>query len=183
MQFRVNEMVTFSSDVMVTGSSCCTESQREAALLLGQFAATDSDCKVTYYTYIHSRFFISLCMCLSVFFLSEKLQLSHSHMKGQYLQVHIVQRGAVRPLVEMLQSQDTQLKEMAAFALGRLAQVNYLSYYQKHCTPTKNIFTATYMHAEREGGIYIVHFDLLIIQLFGQKLIYCSVLKKSFICK
>lgn len=27
-------------------SSCCSESQREAALLLGQFAATDSDCKV-----------------------------------------------------------------------------------------------------------------------------------------
>nr|VDC86886.1 unnamed protein product [Brassica oleracea] len=27
-------------------SSCCPESQREAALLLGQFASTDSDCKV-----------------------------------------------------------------------------------------------------------------------------------------
>ena len=27
-------------------SSCCSESQREAALLLGQFAAADSDCKV-----------------------------------------------------------------------------------------------------------------------------------------
>ncbi|KAF7837264.1 ARM REPEAT PROTEIN INTERACTING WITH ABF2-like [Senna tora] len=56
-------------------------SQREAALLLGQFAATDSDCKV-----------------------------------------HIVQRGAVRPLIEMLQSPDVQLREMSAFALGRLAQ-------------------------------------------------------------
>ncbi|XP_057959324.1 ARM REPEAT PROTEIN INTERACTING WITH ABF2 isoform X1 [Malania oleifera] len=62
-------------------SSCCSESQREAALLLGQFAATDSDCKV-----------------------------------------HIVQRGAVRPLIEMLQSHDVQLREMSAFALGRLAQ-------------------------------------------------------------
>ncbi|KAL2948565.1 hypothetical protein AAZX31_20G131300 [Glycine max] len=62
-------------------SSCCSESQREAALLLGQFAATDSDCKV-----------------------------------------HIVQRGAVRPLIEMLQSPDVQLREMSAFALGRLAQ-------------------------------------------------------------
>lgn len=30
-------------------SSCCSESQREAALLLGQFAATDSDCKVVYH--------------------------------------------------------------------------------------------------------------------------------------
>lgn len=39
------------------------------------------------------------------------------------LQVHIVQRGAVRPLIEMLQSPDVQLKEMSAFALGRLAQV------------------------------------------------------------
>ncbi|KAK3021588.1 hypothetical protein RJ639_046295 [Escallonia herrerae] len=66
--------------VKVSGS-CCSESQREAALLLGQFAATDSDCKV-----------------------------------------HIVQRGAVRPLIEMLQSQDVQLREMSAFALGRLAQ-------------------------------------------------------------
>ncbi|CAD5183988.1 unnamed protein product [Musa acuminata subsp. malaccensis] len=30
---------------MVNCSSCCTESQREAALLLGQFASADSDCK------------------------------------------------------------------------------------------------------------------------------------------
>ncbi|KAB5537803.1 hypothetical protein DKX38_015336 [Salix brachista] len=29
-------------------SSCCSESQREAALLLGQFAATDSDCKFSH---------------------------------------------------------------------------------------------------------------------------------------
>ncbi|XP_010255973.1 PREDICTED: ARM REPEAT PROTEIN INTERACTING WITH ABF2-like isoform X2 [Nelumbo nucifera] len=36
--------------------------------------------------------------------------------------VHIVQRGAVRPLIEMLQSPDIQLREMSAFALGRLAQ-------------------------------------------------------------
>ncbi|CAM8986102.1 unnamed protein product [Rhodiola kirilowii] len=36
--------------------------------------------------------------------------------------VHIVQRGAVQPLVEMLQSPDVQLREMSAFALGRLAQ-------------------------------------------------------------
>jgi hypothetical protein len=39
------------------------------------------------------------------------------------LQVHIVQRGAVCPLIEMLQSADVQLREMSAFALGRLAQV------------------------------------------------------------
>ncbi|BAU00800.1 hypothetical protein LR48_Vigan303s001400 [Vigna angularis] len=36
--------------------------------------------------------------------------------------VHIVQRGAVGPLIDMLQSPDVQLKEMSAFALGRLAQ-------------------------------------------------------------
>ncbi len=33
-----------------------------------------------------------------------------------------MQRGAVPPLIEMLGSSDVQLKEMAAFALGRLAQ-------------------------------------------------------------
>ena len=34
----------------------------------------------------------------------------------------IVQRGAVPPLINMLSHKDAQLKEMAAFALGRLAQ-------------------------------------------------------------
>ena len=43
--------------------------------------------------------------------------------------MHIVQRGAVRPLIEMLQSPDVQLREMSAFALGRLAQVTiFLSF-------------------------------------------------------
>ena len=36
--------------------------------------------------------------------------------------VRIVQRGAVPPLVQMLKTQDRSLREMAAFALGRLAQ-------------------------------------------------------------
>ena len=62
-------------------SSKCTESQREAALLLGQFATTEPDFKAK-----------------------------------------IVQRGAVPPLITMLGHPDVQLKEMAAFALGRLAQ-------------------------------------------------------------
>lgn len=35
----------------------------------------------------------------------------------------IVQRGAVPPLIDMLANEDNQLREMAAFALGRLAQV------------------------------------------------------------
>ncbi|KAK6239205.1 hypothetical protein QUC31_004674 [Theobroma cacao] len=78
-------------------SSSCLESQREAALLIGQFAAADSDCK-------------GLC----VFLLKVK--------KMEILQVHIVQRGAIPPLIEMLQSSDVQLQEMSAFALGRLAQ-------------------------------------------------------------
>ncbi|KAF2325177.1 hypothetical protein GH714_024869 [Hevea brasiliensis] len=40
----------------------------------------------------------------------------------RFMQVHIVQRGAVRPLIDMLDSPDAQLKEMSTFALGRLAQ-------------------------------------------------------------
>ncbi|XP_076923258.1 ARM REPEAT PROTEIN INTERACTING WITH ABF2-like [Bidens hawaiensis] len=36
--------------------------------------------------------------------------------------VHIVQRGAAGPLIKMLQSPEAQLKEMSAFAIGRLAQ-------------------------------------------------------------
>ena len=62
-------------------SSKCPESQREAALLLGQFATAEPDYKAK-----------------------------------------IVQRGAAPPLIEMLRADDVQLKEMAAFALGRLAQ-------------------------------------------------------------
>ena len=62
-------------------SSKCHESQREAALLLGQFATAEPDYKAK-----------------------------------------IVQRGAVPPLIVMLRAPDAALKEMAAFALGRLAQ-------------------------------------------------------------
>ncbi len=40
-----------------------------------------------------------------------------------YFQVHVVQRAAVRPLIRMLEALDPRLREMAAFALGRLAQV------------------------------------------------------------
>jgi hypothetical protein len=54
--------------------------------------------------------------------------------------VHIVQRGAVQPLIEMLQSPDVQLREMSAFALGRLAQVTifflfHLLYLYKSTNP------------------------------------------------
>lgn len=39
------------------------------------------------------------------------------------MQVHISQRGAITPLIKMLESSDEQVMEMSAFALGRLAQV------------------------------------------------------------
>ncbi|KAK7242996.1 hypothetical protein RIF29_37778 [Crotalaria pallida] len=77
-------------DVLVAGvlqpvigllSSSCLESQREAALLIGQFAIICPECKV-----------------------------------------QIAQRGAIKPLVDMLKSSDVHVKEMSSFALGRLAQ-------------------------------------------------------------
>ncbi len=39
------------------------------------------------------------------------------------LHIYEPQCGAVRPLIRMLEASDPQLREMAAFALGRLAQV------------------------------------------------------------
>ncbi len=39
------------------------------------------------------------------------------------LHIYEPQHGAVRPLIRMLEASDPQLREMAAFALGRLAQV------------------------------------------------------------
>ena len=35
-----------------------------------------------------------------------------------------MQRGAVQPLINMLQAPDMQLREMSAFAIGRLTQVD-----------------------------------------------------------
>ncbi|KAM7280003.1 hypothetical protein ACFE04_007137 [Oxalis oulophora] len=106
--------------------SGCPESQREAALLLGQFAATDTDCKVDLslpLSLLVSNVERALCTrCRAV---QNLLFIVHLYFVIHYLkhvQVHIVQRGAVWPLIEMLQSQDVQLKEMSAFALGRLAQ-------------------------------------------------------------
>ncbi|KAL3626093.1 hypothetical protein CASFOL_029642 [Castilleja foliolosa] len=52
----------------------------------------------------------------------EKLLCFLVNLPRQIQTVHIVQRGAVPPLIEMLQSPDAQLREMSAFALGRLAQ-------------------------------------------------------------
>ncbi|CAN1246848.1 ARM REPEAT PROTEIN INTERACTING WITH ABF2 [Linum grandiflorum] len=88
---HIKQMVLLSGalqPVICLLRSTCSESQREAALLLGQFSTIDSDCK-------------------AMLFLP---------------QMHIGQRGAIPPLIDMLESSDLQLKEMSAFALGRLAQ-------------------------------------------------------------
>ena len=47
---------------------------------------------------------------------------SHATEPKDYNMTRIVQRGAIAPLVEMLKNSDPGLREMAAFALGRLAQ-------------------------------------------------------------
>lgn len=49
------------------------------------------------------------------------------------MQVHIAQRGAITPLITMLQSSDEQVMEMTAFALGRLAQVVMFLNQHVHC--------------------------------------------------
>jgi hypothetical protein len=70
--------------------------------------------------------FISL-LRISCFHILNSLVVSYSLLtviRMRFMQMHIVQRGAVQPLIEMLQSPDTQLREMSAFALGRLAQVS-----------------------------------------------------------
>ncbi|CAF2160620.1 unnamed protein product [Brassica napus] len=46
------------------------------------------------------------------------------YTKNMSREVHIAQRGAITPLIKMLQSSDEQVVEMSAFALGRLAQEN-----------------------------------------------------------
>ncbi|WVZ09521.1 hypothetical protein V8G54_014051 [Vigna mungo] len=136
------------------GKLLCT--QREAALLLGQFAATDSDSKVLsqFVAFVililwvrsqmanhHLVYLMEFEWCKAslprVFIRNspQKLAIKEGNQTLKYLimhpiltstppnmQVHIVQRGAVGPLIDMLQSPDVQLKEMSAFALGRLAQ-------------------------------------------------------------
>ena len=44
----------FDLCILCVVSSRCQESQREAALLLGQFATTDPECKVLCYLWWHS---------------------------------------------------------------------------------------------------------------------------------
>lgn len=67
------------------------------------------------------------CAAASMFFptspLSASLKPHPQAAEGDYKH-KIVQRGAVPPLIDMLANEDNQLREMAAFALGRLAQVS-----------------------------------------------------------
>lgn len=76
--------------------SPCRDSQREAALLVGQFAQYDNR--------------------------AGPAMVRRYVRDAEDYRVKIVQRGAVPPLIAMLQTNDRALKEMAAFALGRLAQ-------------------------------------------------------------
>ncbi|CAM8894470.1 unnamed protein product [Rhodiola kirilowii] len=46
---------------------------------------------------------------------------------------HIGQRGAIKPIIKMLSSPDVDLKEMASFALGRLAQDTHNQAGIAHC--------------------------------------------------
>ena len=131
-------------------SSRCTESQREAALLLGQFATAtvtgNEDYKVPNATCYSLSRVVQKCRQLAVQTRSSIMQLmpvsvAHGapdmplscqqpvihlseqiHTANLSLQARIVQRGAVPPLITMLGQTDVQLKEMGAFALGRLAQ-------------------------------------------------------------
>jgi len=44
-------------------------------------------------------------------------------VRDMNLHIYEPQRGAVRPLIRMLEASDPQLREMATFAVGRRAQV------------------------------------------------------------
>ena len=68
---------------------------------------------------------ILLVLCASLdaeWFHGPSLASSISLAADGDFKLKIVQRGAVPPLIDMLGNSDTQLREMAAFALGRLAQ-------------------------------------------------------------
>eukprot|EP00892_Ulva_mutabilis_P010074 jgi/Ulvmu1/7439/UM036_0100.1 len=75
----------------------CRDSLREAALLIGQFAQCDAN-------------------------RNRGARPNARASDTEDYRVKIVQRGAVPPLIEMLKMSDKSLREMAAFALGRLAQ-------------------------------------------------------------
>ncbi|KAA8527574.1 hypothetical protein F0562_034711 [Nyssa sinensis] len=101
--------------------SCCSESQREAALLLGQFAATDSDCKVHIVQRGAVRPLIEMLQSsdvqlreMSAFALGRLAQDTHN-------QAGIAHNGGLVPLLKLLDSKNGSLQHNAAFALYGLA--------------------------------------------------------------
>ena len=124
-------------------SSPCAESQREAALLLGQFATTDNGgCAARLRTGLLLARLSWLCgERRGCFGFSQLDGCTHRCWKPcrqasrpdsrlvamptappPAFKSRIAQRGAIPPLIRMLSAADTALREMAAFALGRLAQ-------------------------------------------------------------
>ncbi|KAJ8431291.1 hypothetical protein Cgig2_026267 [Carnegiea gigantea] len=102
-------------------SSCCSESQREAALLLGQFAAADSVCKVHIVQRGAVPPLIEMLQSpdtqlkeMSAFALGRLAQDPHN-------QAGIVQIGGIMPLLKLLDSRNGSLQHNAAFALYGLA--------------------------------------------------------------
>ncbi|KAL0435740.1 UNVERIFIED_CONTAM: arm repeat protein interacting with a [Sesamum radiatum] len=101
--------------------SRCSESKREAALLLGQFAATDSDCKVhivqrgavpPLIEMLHSP--DAQLKEMSAFALGRLAQDSHN-------QAGIAHSGGIVPLLKLLESKNGSLQHNAAFALYGLS--------------------------------------------------------------
>ncbi|XP_064941067.1 ARM REPEAT PROTEIN INTERACTING WITH ABF2-like [Musa acuminata AAA Group] len=90
---------------MVNCHSCCTESQREAALLLGQFASADSDCKGG-----------------AVRPLIGMLQSPDIQLKDSHKQAGIVYNGGLVPLLKLLDSKNRCLQHIVAFALYGIAE-------------------------------------------------------------
>lgn len=110
-------------------SSPCSESQREAALLLGQFATTDNGeaaggGRAAFGRAVFNRRVTRVGRLMGARLL-HRGRPSHSpcpcYPRAAF-KARIAQRGAIPPLIRMLSAADTALREMAAFALGRLAQ-------------------------------------------------------------
>ncbi|XP_021653165.2 ARM REPEAT PROTEIN INTERACTING WITH ABF2 isoform X2 [Hevea brasiliensis] len=105
----------------VIGLLSCSESQREAALLLGQFAAADSDCKVHIVQRGAVRPLIDMLDSpdaqlkeMSTFALGRLAQETHN-------QAGIAHNGGIMPLLKLLESKNGSLQHNAAFALYGLA--------------------------------------------------------------
>ncbi|KAJ6920466.1 hypothetical protein NC651_014146 [Populus alba x Populus x berolinensis] len=98
-------------------SSSCSESQREAALLLGQFAAADSDCKVHIVQRGAVKPLIDMLESsdvqlkeMSAFALGRLAQETHN-------QAGIAHNGGIVPLLRLLDSKSGPLQHNAAFTL------------------------------------------------------------------